>query len=244
MNDLAHTFTVRWSLRQVLRLLSPRVVQMVAAVVLFNLSAGGAMAGDAVKPIRIVAFGDSLTAGYGLAPNDAFPVQLERVLRAKGYNIEIVNAGVSGDTTGGGLARFDWAIPDGTDAVILELGANDALRGIDPELTRKALDQILAKLKARNIKVLIAGMKAPSNWGADYVAKFDPIFPELAAKYGAKLYPFFLAGIAQRQDLNQSDGLHPTAKGVGEIVNRILPATEQLIATVTAAQPAGGPSKF
>ena len=141
MNDLAHTFTVRWFLRLVWRLLPPRVVQMVAAAVLFNLSSGAAVAGDAVKPIRIVAFGDSLTAGDGLAPNDAFPVQLERILRTKGYNVEIVNAGVSGDTTGGGLARrsigpsLTGPTPD------LELGANDALRGIDPDSTRKALEQ-------------------------------------------------------------------------------------------------------
>ncbi len=180
-------------------------------------------------PVRIVAFGDSLTAGFGLAPNEAFPVQLAAALKAKGRNVTVTNAGVSGDTSASGLARFDWAIPEDTEAVILELGANDALRGIEPTLTRKAMNEIITRLKARKIEVLVAGMKAPSNWGDAYSKSFDSIFPELAEANGFLLYPFFLDGIVMQPGLNQPDGLHPTAKGVAEIVRRILPSVEALI---------------
>jgi acyl-CoA thioesterase-1 len=185
-------------------------------------------------PIRIVAFGDSLTAGYGLKPGEAFPAQLEKALRDKGHAVEVINAGVSGDTTAAGLQRFDWAFPEDADAAIVELGANDALRGIKPAETRQNLDEILTRLKARGIPVLIAGMKAPRNWGDDYVRKFDAIFPELAEKHDALLYPFFLEPVAMRPDLNLDDGMHPNGRGVAAIVEDILPEVEKLIARVEA----------
>jgi acyl-CoA thioesterase I len=185
----------------------------------------------AAEPIvNIVAFGDSLTAGYGLAANEAFPAQLQRALIAKGLAVNVANAGVSGDTAAGGLARLDWSIPDGTDAVILELGANDALRGFDPAVTRKALDAMLHRLQERKIAVLLCGMLAPPNLGAEYGRAFNSIYPDLAAQDGAILYPFFLAGVAADPKLNQRDGLHPTAAGVAVIVDRILPQVEELIA--------------
>ncbi|HLK82556.1 MAG TPA: arylesterase [Xanthobacteraceae bacterium] len=186
----------------------------------------------AERPVNIVALGDSLTAGYGLAANEAFPAQLERALKAKGVAVKIVNAGVSGDTATGGLARFEWSVPDGTDAVILELGANDALRGFDPAITRKALDTMLHRLQERKIPVLLCGMMAPPNLGAEYGRAFNAIYPDLAAQTGAILYPFFLAGVAADPKLNQSDGLHPTAAGVTVIVARMLPEVEELIARV------------
>jgi acyl-CoA thioesterase-1 len=186
------------------------------------------------KPLRIVAFGDSLTAGYGLPQVDAFPVVLEKALKARGYAVEIVNAGVSGDTTSGGLARLAWSVPDGTDAVILELGANDALRGMDPTLTRNNLDQIVSRLKDRNIPVLIAGMLAPRNLGTDYTRAFDSIFPEIAAKHGAPLYPFFLDGVIGNASLSLPDGIHPNAEGVRRVVERILPSVEDFIRSVAA----------
>lgn len=189
----------------------------------------------AERPINIVAFGDSLTAGYGLAANEAFPVQLQRALDAKGLAVNVVNAGVSGDTSAGGLSRLDWSVPDGTDAVILELGANDALRGFDPEITRTALDTMLRRLKERKISVLLCGMVAPPNLGAEYGRAFNSIYPDLAAQTGAILYPFFLAGVAADPKLNQRDGLHPTAAGVAAIVDRILPQVEQLIARAKAS---------
>ena len=186
-------------------------------------------------PVRIVALGDSLSAGYRLAASEAFPVRLEAALKAKGLAVEIANAGVSGDTASGGQGRLDWSVPDGTDAVILELGANDALRGIDPAVTRRALDDILTRLKARNIQVLLCGMLAPRNLGADYTARFDAIYPDLAAKYGVPLYPFFLTGIAGKAEFNQADGVHPTAAGVDVIVRSILPKAEALVKRVRAA---------
>ena len=186
----------------------------------------------AERPVNIVALGDSLTAGYGLAANEAFPAQLERALKAKGVAVKIVNAGVSGDTATGGLARFEWSVPDGTDAVILELGANDALRGFDPAITRKALDTMLHRLQERKIPVLLCGMMAPPNLGAEYGRAFNAIYPDLSAQTGAILYPFFLAGVAADPKLNQSDGLHPTAAGVTVIVARMLPEVEELIARV------------
>jgi acyl-CoA thioesterase I len=196
--------------------------------------AGARAAGQQSSPVKIVAFGDSLTAGYLLPPADAFPAQLATTLTAKGHIIEMINAGVSGDTTAAGLERFEWSIPEGTDAVILELGANDALRGIDPAIARRNLDAILAKLKARNIDVLLAGMSAPQNWGADYADDFNTIYTDLSAQYGTLLYPFFLEGVALKPDLNLSDGLHPTGKGVAVIVERILPSVESLIERVAA----------
>ncbi|MBX3523494.1 MAG: arylesterase [Xanthobacteraceae bacterium] len=184
------------------------------------------------QTFKIVAFGDSLTAGFGLTASEAFPAQLEAALKKRGHDVAIANAGVSGDTSAGGLARLDWSIPDGTDAVILALGANDMLRGIDPGLTRKSLDEALARLKARKIEVLLGGMRAAPNLGADYAAKFDSIYPELAKKYDTLIYPFFLEGVAGQRDLNLNDGIHPTAKGVSLVVERILPSVESLIERV------------
>jgi len=189
----------------------------------------------AEHPINIVAFGDSLTAGLGLPANEAFPAQLQRALEAKGLAINVINAGVSGDTAAGGLSRLDWSIPEGTDAVILELGANDALRGFDPGVTRKALDAMLRRLKERKIPVLLCGMVAPPNLGAEYGRAFNSIYPDLATQTDAILYPFFLAGVAADPKLNQRDGLHPTAAGVAMIVDRILPQVEQLVARAKAS---------
>jgi acyl-CoA thioesterase I len=188
----------------------------------------------AETPIRIVALGDSLTAGYGLAGKDGFVPRLQAALAAKGFAADIANAGVSGDTASDGLTRLDWSVPEGTDAVIVELGANDMLRGIDPQVTRNALDAILARLAQRHIAVMFCGMKAAPNLGAQYGRGFDRIYPELAAKYGALLYPFFLDGVAADAALTQQDGLHPNAAGVGVIVGRILPKVEELIARARA----------
>ena len=192
------------------------------------------MATAAERTIRILAYGDSLTAGFGLPQSAAFPVQLERALQQKGHAVEVINAGVSGDTTASGLDRLDWSIPDGIDAAILELGANDALRGLDPARARTNLDTIIRKLKARRLDVLIAGMTAPRNWGEAYVTAFDAIFPDLATTHDTLLYPFFLDGVAMRPKLNLGDGLHPNADGVAEIVGRILPSVEALVEKVKA----------
>ncbi|MGX5736788.1 arylesterase [Bosea thiooxidans] len=184
--------------------------------------------------MKLVAFGDSLTAGYNLPGSAAFPVKLEQALRRKGVAVEIVNAGVSGDTAQAGLERLDWSVPEGTDGVIVELGANDALRGIDPAQTRQSLEAIITRLKERGIAVMLAGIYAPRNLGADYAKRFDAIHRELAEKHGLVLYPFFLEGIATDRALNQADGLHPTAEGVDVIVRSILPTVERFIATLPA----------
>src|SRR5919112_2497900 len=189
-------------------------------------------AGGQGQPIRLVALGDSLSAGYGLPQEAAFPVVLERALKAKGYRVEIANAGVSGDTSSGGLDRLDWSVPDGTDGVIVELGANDMLRGLDPSLTRKSIGAIVERLKARNIPVMLAGMYASRNLGPDYVQKFDSLYPDIAKRHDLVLYPFFLDGIAGDRSLNLPDGLHPTAKGVEIIVERILPSVETFLARI------------
>lgn len=183
-------------------------------------------------PVRIVAYGDSLTAGYGVALPEAFPAQLERALIKKGYNVEVINAGVSGDTTAAALERFDWAVPDGVHAAIVELGANDALRGQDPAQAKRNLDTILTRLKGKGIAVLLAGIPAPRNWGDAYVKAFDGMFADLAQKHGAALYPFFLDGVAQKPNLNLADGLHPNAQGIAAVVERILPSVTALIAQV------------
>jgi acyl-CoA thioesterase-1 len=186
----------------------------------------------AERPIRIVAFGDSLTAGFGLPASASFPTRLAMVLNAKGNPVEMINAGVSGDTASGGLARLDWSVPDGTDAVILELGANDMLRGLDPRVTRRALDEILRRLTERKIPVLVAGMRSIPNLGLDFANEFERIYPELAMKYDALLYPFFLDGIAGDERFNQPDRVHPLAQGVDVIVARILPKVEELLTRV------------
>ena len=185
-------------------------------------------------PIHVVALGDSLTAGLGLALKEGFVPRLEAALAAKNVIAGITNAGVSGDTAADGLARLDWSVPQGTDAVIVELGANDMLRGIDPRVTRNALDAILTRLAERHIAVMLCGMRAAPNLGGEYGKAFDSIYPELAAKHGVLLYPFFLDGVAANAALIQSDGLHPNAAGVDVIVGRILPKIEELIARVRA----------
>jgi acyl-CoA thioesterase-1 len=195
-----------------------------------------AVPAGAAEPLRIVALGDSLTAGLGLPASAAFPARLEQALRAKGMAVTITNAGVSGDTASDGLARLDWSVPEGTDAVILELGANDALRGIDPAVTRKALAEILDRLRQRRLPVLLCGMLAPRNLGEDYGHKFDAIYPDLAASSGVLLYPFFLDGVATDGKLNQRDGMHPTAAGVDVIVARILPKVQELIQQAKAGR--------
>jgi acyl-CoA thioesterase-1 len=179
-------------------------------------------AGQVAKPIKMVVLGDSLTAGYGLPAPAAFPAQLQKALKTSGMEVEMVNAGVSGDTSSGGRDRLDWSVPEGTEAVIVELGANDALRGTDPAVTRAALSDIVARLKARGIAVLLCGMYAPPNYGSDYSARFNAIYPDLSKLFGVPLYPFFLEGVAGDAKLNQADGLHPTAEGVDVIVKNIL----------------------
>jgi acyl-CoA thioesterase I len=179
--------------------------------------------------MRIVALGDSLTAGYGVLSQEAFPDRLEAALKKRGLDVDIVNAGVSGDTVADGLARLDWALADGADGVIVELGANDMLRGHDPALVRESLDELMSRLGETGAPVLLAGMRAAPNLGADYAAHFDPVFPDLAKKYGALLYPFFLDGVAGDASLNQTDGMHPNAAGVEIIVERILPSVDALM---------------
>ena len=203
---------------------------VVAALALAVPLAGPAAGAD--RPVRIVALGDSLTAGLGLPANAAFPARLEQALNAKGMAVEITNAGVSGDTASAGLARLDWSVPEGTDAVIVELGANDTLRGTDPKVTREALEGIVGRLRERRIEVLLAGMRAAPNLGPDYGRDFDAIYPDLAARNDLLFYPFFLDGVATDAKLNQRDGLHPTAAGVDAIVARILPKAEALVARV------------
>ena len=217
------------------KILGAALVAAVCGAGLIGMTAIPAAA--AGKTIKVVALGDSLTAGYGLPEKDGFVPRLEAALAAKGIAAEIVNAGVSGDTASDGLARLDWSVPEGTDAVILELGANDMLRGVKPEVTRAALEAILRRLTERHIAVLLCGMRAAPNLGADYDRAFELIYPELAATYGALLYPFFLDGVAGDLSLDQHDGLHPNAAGVNVIVTRVLPKVEELIARVRTQQP-------
>jgi acyl-CoA thioesterase-1 len=185
------------------------------------------------KPIKVVVLGDSLSAGLGLSAPEAFPERLQNAFKSKGIAVEISNAGVSGDTSSGGRDRLDWSVPEGTQAVIVELGANDALRGTDPSVTRAALTDILTRLKARKIAVLLCGMLAPPNYGSDYSARFNAIYPDLAKSFGVPLYPFFLEGVAADARLNQADGMHPTAEGVDVIVRNILPTVEAFLGTIS-----------
>jgi acyl-CoA thioesterase-1 len=187
------------------------------------------------EPYKIVGFGDSLMAGYGLDAGQSFPEKLEKELRQKGHDVVIAKAGVSGDTTSGGLARLDWSIPDGTSLVILELGANDMLRAIDPDIAEKNLDAMLARLKQRKIPVLLAGMRAAPNLGPDYQSAFDAIYPRLAEKYGVAFYPFFLDGVAGDPALLLEDKMHPNALGIDRMVERMLPAVEKAIAANPAS---------
>jgi acyl-CoA thioesterase-1 len=190
-------------------------------------------AGGATKPIKMVVLGDSLSAGLGLSASSAFPARLQKSLETKGIAVDMINAGVSGDTSSGGRDRLDWSVPEGTEAVIIELGANDALRGTDPKVTRAALTDILTRLKARGIAVLLCGMLAPPNYGSDYSARFNAIYPDLAKSFGVPLYPFFLEGVAADARLNQADGLHPTTEGVDVIVKNILPTVEAFLGAIS-----------
>ena len=204
----------------------------VQAVALALILAGAPLRQADSRPLRLVALGDSLSAGLGLPPGQAFPDRLQASLRAKGWDVDVVNAGVSGDTARDGLARYDWAVPPGADALIVEFGANDMLRGLPPDATKKALSAILDKARAARLAVLIAGMRAAPNLGADYGRDFDPIYLALAKAYDADLYPFFLDSVAADPKLNQKDGLHPNADGVNVIVDRMLPAVEVLLRRV------------
>jgi acyl-CoA thioesterase I len=184
------------------------------------------------KPLTLLVLGDSLTAGLGLSPDEAFPAKLEAALQPRYPDLKIVNAGISGDTAADGLARLDWTLTDDVDGLIVELGANDALRGLDVAQTETALDGILLKAKARNLPTLILGMRAPPNMGPDYAVRFDGLFPRLAEKHDVLLYPFFLDGIAANAGLNQADGIHPNASGVDQIVLKVMPKIEELIGKV------------
>ena len=207
------------------------------AVLMFALmtiaTIASAQAQPAAKPIKLVVLGDSLSAGLGLPAQEAFPAKLQKALQAKGIDLDMVNAGVSGDTSSGGRDRLDWSVAEGTEGVIVELGANDALRGIDPDLTRAALTDIVTRLKARKIPVMLCGMMAPPNYGADYAARFNSIYPDLAKQFDVPLYPFFLEGVAADAKLNQADGIHPTAEGVKIIVNNMLPTAEAFLRTIS-----------
>ena len=215
-----------------------RMFAHIRVLIVALMTAGPALAqapaaGAATKPVKMVVLGDSLSAGLGLSAAAAFPARLQKALSDKGIKVDMINAGVSGDTSSGGRDRLDWSIPEGTEAVILELGANDALRGIDPAVTRAALTDILTRLKARKIAVLLCGMLAPPNYGSEYAARFNAIYPELSKSFGVPLYPFFLEGVAADAKLNQADGLHPTAEGIDVIVKNILPMVEAFLGTIS-----------
>jgi len=209
------------------------LVLLTAATAFAQTPAAQTPVGHVTKPIKMVVLGDSLSAGLGLPAPAAFPARLQKALEAKGIAVDMINAGVSGDTSSGGRDRLDWSVPEGTGAVILELGANDALRGTDPAVTRAALSDILTRLKARKIAVLMCGMVAPPNYGSDYAARFNSIYPDLAKSFAVPLYPFFLEGVAASRKLNQADGLHPTAEGVDIIVNNILPTVQALVGAIS-----------
>lgn len=206
----------------------------IAVLGLAALPGTDANAADGEDPVRIVGFGDSLMAGYGLNGSEGFPARLQAALEARGHAVEITDAGVSGDTSSGGLARLDWSIPDDVDGVILELGANDALRGVPPEKTRENVDAMITRLKARGIEVLLAGMLAPPNLGADYEARFNAIYPELASEHDVILYPFFLDGVTGNPSLLLDDGMHPNANGINRMVEGILPYAEDFLARIEA----------
>lgn len=209
-----------------------RVFNRLVAVLGITLALAAAPAARAAEPIILAVLGDSLTAGFGLAPDRAFPARLEAALRAAGEDVRVINAGVSGDTSAGGLARLDWVLGDEPDAVIVELGSNDSLRGLDPADTYANLEKIVLALKARDMTVMLAGMMAPRNLGREYVEEFDAIYPRLAAAHDILLYPFFLDGVALNPALNQADMIHPNEQGVDAIVSRMLPSVRALLARV------------
>lgn len=190
------------------------------------------MAQGFASNINVVGFGDSLMAGYQLGPGESFPERLEAALRERGHDVSVANAGVSGDTTSGGLSRLDWSVPEGTDLVILELGANDMLRGIAPDLTERNLDSMIARLKERGIAVVLMGMVAAPNLGTDFAETFNAIYPRLAEKHGVPLYPFFLEGVAADRALLLDDGMHPNAKGVERMVDAALPVIETALSAL------------
>jgi acyl-CoA thioesterase I len=204
---------------------------MLALILLDTTLMRAASAGEAPL-IKLVVLGDSLSAGLGLSASNAFPAKLQKALQDKGIEVDIGNAGVSGDTASGGRDRLDWSVPEGTRGVILELGANDALRGTDPAVTKAALSDILTRLKARGVPVLLCGMLAPPNYGKDYADRFNAIYPDLSKSFGVPLYPFFLDGVAADAKLNQADGIHPTPAGVDIIVTNILPTVEAFLGAI------------
>ncbi|MEP7452595.1 arylesterase [Phyllobacterium sp. SB3] len=195
------------------------------------------------QPLAVVGFGDSLMSGFELPVQDSFPAQLEKALTDKGINVTVANAGVAGETTTDAVSRLDWSVPEGTGLVILEFGANDALRGISPEISEKNLAEIIEKLQQRKVQVILAGMLAPPNMGVDYEEKFNAIFPRLAQKYNVPLYPFFMEGVAAQKSLQLEDGMHPNTEGVAKMVEGFLPVIEKTIAgNATPPANATGPS--
>src|SRR6202790_2783350 len=224
---------VERQLKLFVHMLVLNLVLLTAATAFAQTPAAQTPVGNVAKPIKMVVLGDSLSAGLGLPAPAAFPARLQKTLKNNGIEVDMINAGVSGDTTSGGRDRLDWSVPEGTEAVILELGANDALRGVDPKVTRSALTDILTRLKARGIAVLLCGMYAPPNYGSDYAARFNAIYPELAKSFGVPLYPFFLEGVATEARLNQADGMHPTAEGVDTIVKNILPTVQAFLGAIS-----------
>jgi acyl-CoA thioesterase-1 len=209
------------------------IVALIVTLLAFTIAPAASVRAE---PLPVVGFGDSLMAGFGLGPGEGFTDRLQAALRAKGHDVAVANAGVSGDTTSGGLARLDWSVPDGTKLVVLELGANDMLRGVDPALVEQNLDAMLSRLKARRIPVVLVGMVAAPNLGHAYGEQFGAIYPKLAEKYGATLYPFFLDGVAGDKSMQLEDGMHPNAAGVERMVERFLPTMEKAIAGLPAAQ--------
>ena len=201
----------------------------VALVVVVGLLAAFPGTGRADPPVKLLVLGDSLTAGYGLPSEESFTAQLQAALKADGLNVTVVNAGVSGDTSAGGLARLDWLLADKPDVALVELGANDGLRGLDPQVTYDNLDAVLTRMGKRQVPVLLTGMYAPPNLGREYGEQFNGVFPRLAEKHGVLFYPFFLDGVAAERDLNQPDGIHPNAKGVAVLVARIMPHVKKLL---------------
>ena len=214
----------------VIRVINGLVQSARRFICLFAIAVFGMAALPALADTRLLVLGDSLVAGYGLPPGQSFPAQLERDLKASGRDVTVINAGVSGDTTAGGLARLDWSLADDPQAVIIVLGGNDMLRGLPPEAARDNLEAIVTRLREREVEVLLAGMMAPRNMGPSYIAAFDAIYPGLAERHDIEFYPFFLEGVALEPALNLDDGLHPNEAGIAEITRRILPSVERLLA--------------
>jgi len=219
----------------------PRLLTYVACFMMVFTTFGGARAAGETEPIVIFAYGDSLTAGLGLPAKDAFPAKLQAALRATGLAVEVINGGVSGDTSANGVGRFDWSLPSHVDAAIVEFGANDAFQGIMPPVLRGNLETIVQRLQAKGVAVMLAGMMAPRNLGVDYIREFDALYPDIARQYNCLLYPFYLDGVATDRSLNQADGIHPNAAGVDVIVARMLPTVERLIAEARQDRQAHSP---